>query len=153
MNVAIINDSGIRANVRLMKKLTELFLCKASKQAKCYWGDISLVLLDDNGIQRMNRSFLKHDHPTDVISFSYDPVPGESVAVSGEILVNVEMALRLGRRFNGSERELALYIAHGCDHLTGADDASETERRRMRSRELRWIRIAEKEDLITGLLP
>ena len=39
-----------------------------------------------------------------------------------------------------ADRELALYLAHGCDHLTGADDATPAGRARMRRRELGWLR-------------
>ena len=35
--------------------------------------------------------------------------------------------------------ELALYIAHGLDHLSGADDATYEGYRTMRRRELRWL--------------
>ena len=37
------------------------------------------------------------------------------------------------------DKELALYIAHGCDHLTDAEDSSEEGFRSMRSRELAWL--------------
>ena len=152
MNIAVVNDSGVRSNCRKVRKVATLFLEKASRLGKCQWGEISLVLSDDSGIQDVNSSFLNHDCPTDVISFAYQPMPGDSSAISGEIIVNLELAIRLGARFRGAERELALYIAHGCDHLTGADDATVSQRRRMRARELRWIKAAEQRGLLEGLL-
>ena len=36
--------------------------------------------------------------------------------------------------------ELLLYVAHGMDHLSGADDLDERSRAGMRARELRWLR-------------
>jgi probable rRNA maturation factor len=158
MKVAIVNDSGLKVDCRRVRQLAGFFLLRASRtkdgpagrrgvsarSKDCPWGEISLVLSNDSGIHSINRDFLGHDYPTDVISFAYDPVPGESTAISGEIVVNVELAVRLGARFGGPERELALYIAHGCDHLTGADDATTPQRRRMRARELRWLKEAEE---------
>jgi ssRNA-specific RNase YbeY (16S rRNA maturation enzyme) len=78
----------------------------------------------------------------------------------GEIVVNVERAAEAGPghwpRTRGDRsaiaRELALYIAHGCDHLCGADDASRVDRLRMRRRELRWLRAAERDGCLRGLI-
>lgn len=152
MKVAVVNDSGIKVNCRNVRQLAGFFLLRAARRVDCPWGDISLVLSNNSGIQAINNTFLGHDYPTDVISFAYDPVPGESAPLSGEIVVNVELAIQLGARFRGANRELALYIAHGCDHLTGADDATPTQRRRMRARELRWVGTAAKMGLLEGLL-
>lgn len=153
MNIAVVNDSGIRVNCRRVRQLAGFFLRRAYRLVGCQWGEISLVLSNDSGIQAINRDFLGHDCPTDVISFAYAPVPGESAAISGEIVVNVELAVRLGTRFGGAERELALYIAHGCDHLTGADDATPPQRIRMRARELRWLKSAQQQGIFQNLLP
>jgi len=48
--------------------------------------------------------------------------------------------------------ELALYLAHGIDHLTGATDDSPLARRRMRTREMNWVRSAERRGLLHDLL-
>jgi ssRNA-specific RNase YbeY (16S rRNA maturation enzyme) len=87
---------------------------------------------------------------TDVISLRYDSIPGEPASLAGEVFVNVELAAQ-ATQF-GRERELALYIAHGIDHLAGESDADARGRARMRRRELRWLRMAEAADLIEGLL-
>ena len=58
--------------------------------------------------------------------------------------MNISQAHRLGRRYGGPAHELALYIAHGCDHLAGEDDTTPAQRQRMRKRELRWLREVQK---------
>lgn len=91
--------------------------------------------------------------PTDVISLAYDPLPGESGGATGEVIVNVECALRQGARHGSASRELAWYIAHGCHHLTGASDDSAAARRAMHAREQRWLRQAETAGVLApGLL-
>jgi len=102
------------------------------------------VLVDDEGITQTNREYFRKNRPTDVISFRYDPVPGESAAFSGDLIVNVERAAAVGPAHNGVDYELALYIAHGFDHLTGADDATEAQRKHMRATETTWLRKAGK---------
>lgn len=59
---------------------------------------------------------------TDVIAQSYQPVPGAQAAAA-EIIINAELAAAEGRRRRGGPaRELALYLAHGLDHLAGGRD-------------------------------
>lgn len=153
MRVAISNDSGIRIQTSGIRRLVVFFLERTAGLTGCRWNEISLVLADDKQIQAVNRSFLGHDYPTDVISFTYPTIPGEETfLLSGEMIVNAAMALRLGRRYGGAGRELALYIAHGCDHLAGADDNTPPRRRRMRNRELAWIRQAKAAGLLPHLL-
>ncbi|MBN1558429.1 MAG: rRNA maturation RNase YbeY [Lentisphaerae bacterium] len=86
----------------------------------------------------VNRRYLRCDAPTDVLSFRYPPLPGEAEEAGGELFVNVQRALERAPR--APSRELALYLAHACDHLAGHDDADDAARRRMRRRELRWLR-------------
>jgi ssRNA-specific RNase YbeY (16S rRNA maturation enzyme) len=65
--------------------------------------------------------------------------------------VNAQRALAVGRRGPGVERELALYIAHGLQHLAGASDRTPALRARMRKRELAWLKQAEKKGLLKAL--
>jgi rRNA maturation RNase YbeY len=116
------------------------------------WSRIDVVLVDDAESRRLNRLHLRKPEPTDVLSFRYPALPGEHGRDSGEIVVNVETAVREGRRRRGASREFALYLAHGCDHLLGNDDRTGQERDRMRRRELRWLRKLEAEGLLEGLI-
>jgi len=112
--------------------------------------DVSILLVDSGEMENIHRRCFSRSGDTDVISLRYDTIPGESSAVTGEVFVNVELAAR-AEQF-GRERELALYIAHGIDHLAGETDDDPRARARMRRRELRWLRKAEESDLIAGLL-
>ena len=76
---------------------------------------------------------------TDVVSQSYEAVPGVCPATA-ELVLNAERAKQEGqRRVGGPARELALYLAHGLDHLAGADDDTPARRRAMRRRETAWL--------------
>lgn len=117
------------------------------------WGEISVVLTDDNGIEAINRRCLDHAGSTDVISFSFSPLPGFDESRSGEILVNVQQAHRADRRSRwGPEDELALYIAHGLNHLAGGNDDLPEGRQRMRRQELHSVRAARDRGLLDRLL-
>lgn len=128
-----INKPAIHA---LVRKLSE---CLIAADPETVWGEVSVVLTDDEGITQTNRKFFGKDRPTDVISFRYNPVPGEDSEATGDLIVNVECALREGPAHDGPDAELALYIAHGFDHLSGADDDTPQKRAAMRRTEKRWL--------------
>ena len=98
--------------------------------------NVSIVVVNDRTIHRLNRRFLSHDEPTDVITFLLE----EGEFVDGEIVTSADTAAAVAARFGWSMAdELLLYAVHGALHLAGYDDRSPTERRTMRSRERRYL--------------
>ena len=118
------------------------------------WGDIEVTLTDDAMIAEVKQRVFDRSEITDVIALRYDPMPGIDELTSGEIFVNVQRAAECTLRRNGwnPSKELALYLAHGCDHLAGACDDSPAEYNRMRRRELCWLREANESGLISNLI-
>jgi probable rRNA maturation factor len=110
--------------------------------------EIELVLTDNEGIRSFNQACFGKDYPTDVITQAYAAMPGAE-GFRGEIIVNAELALTEGTKRKDVDQELALYIAHGIDHLTGASDHTPTLRSQMRRRELAWLRQARQEGVLT----
>ena len=106
------------------------------------WQEVTIHLLDDAGIAPVNAAIMAHEGATDVITQRYEPCPGEPDGLIGELFVNVERAVAAAPRRAAwsADRELALYLAHGFDHLTGADDGTPAERARMRRREQAWLK-------------
>jgi len=121
------------------------------------WQTVSIVLTGNGEIAALNLRHMGQDVCTDVLSFRYDPLPGEAPLPTGEVVVNVELAVTEGRKRQKADPtwtpslELALYLAHGCDHLAGFNDATAAERRRMRRRELSWLKQAEADHLLHPL--
>ena len=106
------------------------------------WSEITLFLLDDEQITEANLAVFGRECPTDVITQAYAPDPATPGELTGEILVNAQRAWEEGTRRGDPDRELALYMAHGCLHLTGADDATPAERAAMGRIQNRWLRLA-----------
>lgn len=126
-----------------LETAAHFFIAAAQRYARPIfpWSEITVYLVDDGISAEVNHAILGHDGPTDVITQRYDPVPGEPEGLVGEIYVNLDEARRVAFRLSKTSllRETLLYIAHGCDHLTDADDATPAERRAMRRRELGWL--------------
>jgi probable rRNA maturation factor len=97
---------------------------------------IDIAIVDDPTIHDLNRRFLNHDEPTDVLSFLLDDENG----VEGDVIVSAETAMRSAGRYDwpGAD-ELLLYVIHGTLHLVGYDDLDPTARAEMRSREKHYL--------------
>ncbi len=94
---------------------------------------IGLAIVDDATIHDLNRRFLGHDYPTDVITF---PMPGDNGQLEGEIAVSIDTARRQAARLDCPlGDELLLYVVHGALHLVGYDDTTDEVRQRMREKE------------------
>ncbi len=99
------------------------------------------MLTDDTHITEINATVFARKKSTDVIALRYDPIPGIETRTTAELFINVQRAMQCHHRQGWTpSKELALYIAHGCDHLSGGLDDTETQRKQMRRRELRWLR-------------
>src|SRR5947209_15621969 len=92
---------------------------------------VSLAFVDNPTIHRLNKQFLDHDEPTDVITF---PLSGPGAkTLEGEVVVGAEIARARATEFgHDEEHELALYVIHGLLHLCGYDDTTPAAERRMR---------------------
>lgn len=100
------------------------------------WQELSMVFSDDQ-IRDLNHQWFGTESVTDVISFAY--TQGEAC---GEIIINLQQAMEEGKLRESPDHELALYIAHGCHHLMGADDDTPERKQAMLALESNWIREA-----------
>jgi probable rRNA maturation factor len=91
------------------------------------------LVTDDRELRRLNRRFLGHNEPTDVLSF---PEPGPD-GFLGEMAISVDRARDQARACGHSlEQEVRILMLHGLLHLLGMDHAA--DRGRMARAEKRW---------------
>lgn len=83
--------------------------------------ELSIVLVSDPQIRRLNKLYRNKDKPTDVLSF---PI-GEKVKgwlILGDIVISVDTARRQAKELGYSlEEELKRLLVHGLVHLLGYD--------------------------------
>lgn len=115
---------------------------------------LSISLVDNSTIHRLNREHLQHDYPTDVISFQLDfaadsetdhsdndvlhgnGLRATGAAIEGEIIASAQMAAEMAGDGGWSpQAELTLYLVHGLLHICGYDDLTPQEQSIMRDRE------------------
>lgn len=91
---------------------------------------VAVVFVGDRELARLHARHLGDPGRTDVMAFDLGEEGG---GPAGELFVSVERARAEARaRDLPPERELALYVVHGCLHLCGHDDHAPRARARMR---------------------
>jgi len=108
--------------------------------------EISLAFVDNPAIHQLNKRYLGHDEPTDVLSFPMSD-PG-SKRLTGELVIGAELAqIEAESRGHDVQAELALYVIHGLLHLCGYDDKSSSDAEEMRERERDYLRLLGMPDI------
>lgn len=99
--------------------------------------EISLTLVDNPSIQKLNKEFRNLDRPTDVLSFALEEgtalvMPQNTVPMLGEIVISAEKALAQAEEYGHSfQREMAFLTVHGMLHLLGYDHQTPAQRKEM----------------------
>ena len=98
-------------------------------------GKVTCAFMTDPAIHVLNKRFLNHDEPTDVITFPYSEKP-----LQGDLAISVDTAATVAKeRGHAVGDELLLYVIHGILHLCGYDDQTEKDRQAMRERESHYL--------------
>ena len=125
---AIINSARLKKAIRLVLE-----------DAGVTAGEISIAIVGDERMQELNRTYLQHDYPTDVLSFVLARNEAKRT-LDGEIIVSAEYAEREAPRYHWTiDDELLLYVIHGSLHLVGYDDTTTKARRSMREAEAKYL--------------
>ena len=125
-----------RRRLRLprLQSLAETILQKAGVAG----ANLSLLLVGDRSMRRLNRRYRRKDHTTDVLAFPALQPSSRSVPVLlGDVVISLPQAERQARQAGHPlDRELTVLVIHGLLHLFGYDhERSRREARRMARRE------------------
>ena len=94
---------------------------------------MSLALVGNREIRKLNRRYRKKDEPTDVLSFPLGSGFPQGETVLGDVIISMETAQKQAReRHRTLDAELETLLIHGILHLLGYDhEVSAQEARRM----------------------
>ncbi len=115
--------------------------------------ELSLAIVGDRSIRRLNRDYLGRDKPTNVISFAMQEgeFPGLNPQVLGDVVISADTAAReAGEGDVSFETRLSFLLLHGILHLTGSDHerSGEAERLRMEVKEGELFALLTREGLV-----
>jgi len=103
---------------------------------------LSISLVDDDAIRRLNREFRGKNAPTDVLSFTLHE-NGETMPerLLGDVVISVDTARRQAAAYDAPlQREVYRLLIHGILHVVGHDHERAGERRAMEAEERRLAR-------------
>lgn len=109
--------------------------------------ELSVALIGDALIRRLNREYRKLDRATDVLAFSMREAPTPSgcpaTTMLGDVVISMPTAIRQAREAGRSiDAELAMLLIHGVLHLCGYDhERSAREAVKMLRRERKVLQI------------
>ncbi len=115
--------------------------------------ELSVVIVGDRSIRKLNREYLGRDKPTNVISFPMQE--GEFAELNpktlGDVVISAATCAREAEEGGISFRSrLTFLLLHGILHLTGYDHerSGEAEARRMEEKERELFALLEGEGLV-----
>jgi probable rRNA maturation factor len=127
--VLVANETAVAIDAERLESAVRL----AFADTDYTWVEVSVAVVDDEMIHELNRQFLDHDYPTDVLSFALEDDPPR---LEGEIVVSLDTAKRCASEAGWSaDDELLLYVAHGALHLAGYGDKTPEDVAEMRAAE------------------
>ena len=99
--------------------------------------ELSVTLINDRAMARLNRETFGRRGPTNVIAFPLDdaPSPNGPPALLGEVVISLQTTRRQAREFGWPWQELLdFFLIHGILHLLGYDHEDPAAAARMDAR-------------------
>ena len=102
---------------------------------------ISIILTNEENIQKINKEYRNIDKATDVLSFPmFQPDEIDEAKTREEVLGDIIVCMPIVKKQaleyeHSEEREFAYMLVHGFYHLMGYDHIKEEDKAKMRAKE------------------
>jgi probable rRNA maturation factor len=102
--------------------------------------EVNILIVDAAEGQRFNRQFRHKDYATNVLSFPYEPLPGEKTRLLGDLVICAPVVAREAAEQGKRARDHWAHLTiHGVLHLLGYDHEKPAQARRMEALEVRIL--------------
>ena len=127
MDIQIINEYGYQEDYSYLNDVISLTL----KHEKVKNAIFSLIFVDEDKIQEINKNYRHIDKVTDVISFAFEDnqsITYTDFRLLGDIYICIPRMLEQAKNYGHSnKRELSFLTIHGLLHLLGYDHQEREE--------------------------
>ncbi|MBE9388885.1 rRNA maturation RNase YbeY [Vagococcus salmoninarum] len=143
MDITIIDETG-SVTEELLAQIEAILSFSGKALALEANTEMSVTLMDNQGIQVINRDYRGKDQATDVISFALEELGEDEVPVIfqsedeqlprniGDIMISIDKAKEQAEEYGHSfERELGFLTVHGFLHLNGYDHMTPADEKEM----------------------
>lgn len=94
---------------------------------------INFIFCSDQFLHNLNKTYLKHDTFTDIITFDYSE---SDLILESDVFISVERVKENSTKYNADFlTELRRVMIHGILHLLGYTDKTKDQREKMREKE------------------
>ena len=114
------------------KSILKKWIKKVVKKEGSAIAELNFIFCDDEYLLEKNKTFLKHDTLTDIITFDYS----EKNTLTGDVYISIERVKENAQNYEVSfKNELHRVIIHGVLHLLGYKDKNEKHQKEMKEKE------------------
>ena len=122
----------------LNRKILTKWLLDCAIQFNVTVERLSYFFVTKNRIHELNKSFLNHDFPTDILTFPYKT--GKSIVA--EVFISKDHAEENASKYSQTlENELLRLLSHGFLHMIGFNDKTANEKKVMTKKEDQMINM------------
>lgn len=101
---------------------------------------VNIVLFGESEARAINRKYRGKDYATNVLSFAYEPLPGEKTGLLGDLVICPAVVAREAAEQGKKSRDHYAHLAvHGTLHLLGFDHETAKDAGRMETLERRIL--------------
>lgn len=130
MEIEIVNKTNLKFNRSLIRRAVKTVLGFGRIK-----GLVSIVIVGDAEMKRLNYKYRKKNKVTDILSFREQDGKFPETGFVGELIIDFLQIKRQAKTFKNSiAYELAYIVIHGMLHLLGYED--ETEKGRLKMEQL-----------------
>ena len=135
ISINILNDFNIELSYE--KQLIDNCIKEILISKKINNAEISIILTDKEYLSKLKKEYFKVDQYTDVIAFNLED---KNEDIDGEIYISIDNVLDNSKIFNTTfNNEFSRVLIHGVLHLMGYNDDNESNIKKMRALEDKYL--------------
>lgn len=117
MKIEINNLTKEKTDLKFLERIAG----RTTKLVKLKFSELSIAVIGDREMIKLNKEHRNRNHTTDVLAFGY-----------GEIIICLPQAKRQAKELGHSlKEELVTLLIHGILHLAGFNDETKTDYKKM----------------------
>lgn len=127
-------------------EIVEKVLKKALEIEKLENAEFNIIIVDNDYIHELNKTYRNIDRETDVITFALEDdktmISPVEERILGDIYISIDKAISQSKEYGHSLlRELSFLAVHGFYHLLGYDHMTEEDEKIMMSKQEEVLKI------------
>ena len=122
----------LKEELKIRKWINQVIVSENNKA-----GTINFIFCSDEFLLNLNKTYLKHNTYTDILTFPYSEEPK---VVSGDIFISIKRVTENAKKYSQTfDQELCRILVHGILHLIGYNDKTKPDKLVMVAKEDQYL--------------